>query len=70
MKRADYVRRVNEIVARLSELSSEDRKVLQPRGSLPVLVSSQMALGFEARNVERQKLHNELKKLASEPLEF
>jgi len=73
MKRTDFNHRINEIVNRLTELTEQDRAIIQPRelrpnGTIPVLTLQQ--LDQYGKNFdERARLHEELRKLSGEKIE-
>jgi hypothetical protein len=69
VKREDRERRANEIVARLTQFSEQDRKVIQQRATKPVEVSVEEVFAFGKRDEERSRLVEALRKLACEEVE-
>jgi len=69
MKKADYSERIKQVVDRLAKLSEQDRSVIQNSSSVPVTISLDELLAYGERYNERQKLHQQLRQLASEPIE-
>ena len=69
MKRRNYQQRIDEIVNRLSELSEMDKRIVQPSSSAPVVIDVKELFAYGERYEERQRLHDELRALAQEPIE-
>ncbi len=61
--------RANEIAAKLTQLSEQDRKIIQQRAAEPVVVSVEEMLAYGKRDEERCRLVEALRKLACEPVE-
>jgi len=66
MKRKDFNHRLNEIVNQLSELSEQDKDVIKPHAAgEPLVIDVKELFAYGRRFDERQKLHDELRSLAS-----
>jgi hypothetical protein len=68
MKTAERSQRIYDIVVRLSQLSELDRSVIQTPSSQPRTITLTELFAWGERYEEREQLHDELKKLASEAL--
>lgn len=69
MKRQEHDKRLQEILARLDEITEQDGAFIQSRSSKPVTISVEKLSAYGERFEERQKLHDELRNLVSEPIE-
>jgi hypothetical protein len=69
MKRKDWEMLIEGTVRRLSDLSAMDRAVIQPQSQSPVTIPLEELLRYGERYEERQRLHDQLRRLASEKVE-
>jgi len=69
MNRQELSRRIHDIVNRLSEITEQDLAVIQPRSAKPVEISLDQLFAYGERYEERERLHEELRALASEKIE-
>jgi hypothetical protein len=66
MKREDFNHRLGEIVKRLTELSEQDKQIIQPNAAREqVVIDIKELFAYGHRFEEREKLHDELRSLAS-----
>ena len=69
MKREHREQRANELAARLTHLSEQDRKIIQQRATKPVDVSVDEMAAWGKRDEERGRLVETLRMLACEVVE-
>jgi hypothetical protein len=69
MKKDERSRRLDEIFDRLEELDELDRTIIQPRSSPPLEISMEELFSYGERLKERRQLHDDLRKLAAEPID-
>ena len=69
MKKQEFQAELQRILARLEEIFEQDKEIIQPVQETPVPISLERLKGYADRFEERRRLHEQLNKLAGEPIE-